>query len=1351
MDGVSAAASVLTIIELTVKVASLCFQYSTVVKSARSDIERLQGELISLKAVLTHVRSLIEGPNGTQLQATQELKGGLDDAASQLRRLEAKMQEPLAHSSRTRKTMSRFGLRALKWPFENSEFDAIIRNLHRNQDILSRALMIDNTALHIQTHSNIQRVSKTLDMSKLPLAKDAAFDSHKDEHDARCLPSTRVELRQKIMTWATSPDSDAVFWLNGMAGTGKSTISRTIAQSLADEGYLGASFFFKRGERDRGNASRLFTTIAAQLIARLPDIGPLVMTAIDQDPSLPYKIIREQFEKLILVPLRALDDKKAQTKTLVVVLDALDECDRADDVRLIISLLTLPKSLSSIKLRAFVTSRPELRIRLGFNSIKGNYQDLVLHEIPKPAIDHDISEFLRYRLEEIRLEYNHISDPSCQINSDWPGSEATDSLLRMATPLFIFAATICRFIQDPLFYPPRQLEKILKYQTAMHASEVEKLGKTYRPTLDQMLIGRTETAKESALNTFHAIVGAIVLLAEPLSVSTLSLLLDIPKNTINGIIGSLHSVLHVPNSASLPVRVLHLSFRDFLIGPESRQGNPFWVDGKATHERIATNCLRLLTSGNHLKQDICSLSWPGTSRHKVEQDLIDSKLPDEIRYACLYWSHHLKQSDIYITDNHEAHQFLQGHFLFWLEALSLLGQMRESSSMLNTLGSIVSPDNSNEVSSFLLDTVKFQSTFGMIIDEYPLQIYASCILFAPNNSRVKAAFTKHMPRWILQPPQTVQDWDACLRMIYTNSEYVKAIRFLPDNGGLLIASSSGKVQFWDTGTGQEKSTLQGQAGFPMCKVKRRLEQGRVESLSLSADGRRLACALEDGTILLFDTVEGKAYKRLCEHGLGIKSLALSPNGELLAFASADETVRLWDVESSREVQKLETSASSLSFSPNGTQFQISDRSGIELYDTRSGSQLHRLKSRSGLTKTTTFSHDGRVLASVDLSGSIVLWDATEGKEIQNLEHHYGWFVTLDFSPDGLLLASTSNEGTIRLWELNPVSETNSTETSCAGLLSLSRDGKRVISSGFHDSLIEIWDLDVGQKTMTLYDGENERGACFSVEDDTIITASQPSTVRFHDSISVEETLVFTAKADEGLEGKFLSPNGKTLVLADGTSVEIWDVPSGERRHRLKQDSTEEEWLREASVSADNKAFAAAFEPFAGGSSPCAVVLWDLETRNKMWTVHLERIPGISAMAFSPDGSILAIGGDSHTITFLDVAGGTHLATFQIDATLAHMSFELGGCRLSTDKGELAVPLDILRQGTDKSESYLPFEGYGFSRNGEWITWKSRELLWLPRGYHHHTSLVKGPTVVLGVTAGRVLVFKFAETPSFHSD
>ncbi|RYP19500.1 hypothetical protein DL767_009639 [Monosporascus sp. MG133] len=138
---------------------------------------------------------------------------------------------------------------------------------------------------------------------KLPIADGAAFDSHAEEYNPTCHPDTRVDLLHKISRWAENSQAKSVFWLNGMAGTGKSTISRTLAHSFSRDGRLGASFFFKRGEGDRDGMSKFFITIAVQLVEKVPALVPYVKNAIDADPAIFKKVIREQFEKLILEPL----------------------------------------------------------------------------------------------------------------------------------------------------------------------------------------------------------------------------------------------------------------------------------------------------------------------------------------------------------------------------------------------------------------------------------------------------------------------------------------------------------------------------------------------------------------------------------------------------------------------------------------------------------------------------------------------------------------------------------------------------------------------------------------------------------------------------------------------------------------------------------------------------------------------------------------------------------------------------------------------------------------------------------------------------------------------------------------
>jgi hypothetical protein len=216
-------------------------------------------------------------------------------------------------------------------------------------------------------------------------------------------------------------------------------------------------------------------------------------------------------------------------------------------------------------------------------------------------------------------------------------------------------------------------------------ADLNKLDATYLPILNQLVIGRTSPEKDRLVDEFRDVVGSIVLLAEPLSISSLARLLNISKAAIDGRLRSLHSVLRVPSNADYPVRLFHLSFRDFLVDPARRATNPFYVDEKKTHKRIASSCLRFMNFSGYLKENICNLKMPGALRIDVNAKTIDTCLPADIRYACLYWVYHLKQSNTCITDGDQVHLFLKHHFLHWLEGLSFMGKISESISMINTL------------------------------------------------------------------------------------------------------------------------------------------------------------------------------------------------------------------------------------------------------------------------------------------------------------------------------------------------------------------------------------------------------------------------------------------------------------------------------------------------------------------------------------------------------------------------------------------------------------------------------------------------------------------------------------------
>ena len=110
------------------------------------------------------------------------------------------------------------------------------------------------------------------------------------------------------------------------------------------------------------------------------------------------------------------------------------------------------------------------------------------------------------------------------------------------------------------------------------------------------------------------------------------------------------------------------------------------MDEKQAHQKLIANCIQLMSTS--LKQNICSLDTPGVPVADIESSQIESSLPHDVQYACLYWIHHLQKSGTQLYDNDQIHQFLQRHFLHWLEALGWMRKVHEGVYAITLLESI---------------------------------------------------------------------------------------------------------------------------------------------------------------------------------------------------------------------------------------------------------------------------------------------------------------------------------------------------------------------------------------------------------------------------------------------------------------------------------------------------------------------------------------------------------------------------------------------------------------------------------------------------------------------------------------
>ena len=204
-----------------------------------------------------------------------------------------------------------------------------------------------------------------------------------------------------VEQWRVDPQGERIFWLSGMAGTGKSTIARTLSRSAYEEKRLGASFFFARGKGDRGNASRFFTSIAYQLSlwgAEESGLAQSIRKAMKEHPDIASRAKRDQWKHFIEEPLSQMKNQPANQVVLILI-DALDECEDDRDVQLILTVLFEAENLDNIQIRIFLTSRPSVSVQDGFRgSLQIVYQSFILHEIEEHIILQDLKTFFKYEL-----------------------------------------------------------------------------------------------------------------------------------------------------------------------------------------------------------------------------------------------------------------------------------------------------------------------------------------------------------------------------------------------------------------------------------------------------------------------------------------------------------------------------------------------------------------------------------------------------------------------------------------------------------------------------------------------------------------------------------------------------------------------------------------------------------------------------------------------------------------------------------------------------------------------------------------------------------------------------------------
>ena len=302
--------------------------------------------------------------------------------------------------------------------------------------------LVSGLALHVNEISFNQ--APGVDVLRGSSSSGAALDSS-EHYDRRCFPGTREQYIADITNWViesvNTPSS--MYWMRGPAGVGKSTIAQTCAEKLAENGYLGAAFFFT--VKEHSNPLRLFTTIAYQLTTTLPDYRTAVEDRIFKDNTIVEKKMSSQFKSLIVEPLQELRKQGKSIQPKAIFIDGLDECAGEDAQAEIIKIIASSIREGSTPFHWAIFSRAEPRI---VSTFKRDSIASVTHLIELPIsreADGEIEMYLRGEFKDI-LEHRGFP----QLQSSWPTDNNIKKLVDAADGLFAHPAAVLRHVA----YPP---------------------------------------------------------------------------------------------------------------------------------------------------------------------------------------------------------------------------------------------------------------------------------------------------------------------------------------------------------------------------------------------------------------------------------------------------------------------------------------------------------------------------------------------------------------------------------------------------------------------------------------------------------------------------------------------------------------------------------------------------------------------------------------------------------------------------------------------------------------------------------------------------------------------------------
>ncbi|KAG8792415.1 hypothetical protein FRC12_006188 [Ceratobasidium sp. 428] len=972
---------------------------------------------------------------------------------------------------------------------------------------------------------------------------------------------------------------------------------------------------------------------------------------IGKDPELGSKHIQPLYESLVSKPLQNMVGAKRPTSTLVIVVDALDECG---DTLTRTQLLACLRGMSELEpwLRLIVTSRPDSDIREFFGYTGADwYTEYNVLNYDALA---DVRVLIESRLSELAKADDWLPD-------------AIEQLSLRSNGLFIWAQTACRFILGG-FDQHKRLGQILAGTHIRDSSS--DLDILYTTALRTSALDGADDNMEYTMKCLGVVV--VTATRTPLSFSSLARLLGrlIPHKVLDRVLHSLSSVLYVDHKQDGVIRVSHPSFMDYITDPS--RSKELCVDLEEQNTLLAELCFEVMKK--ELKFNICALETSCLLNSDVPNldERVRGAIHPHLSYSCLYWSSHVADAQKSALGDCLRYFLLGEQLLYWIEALSLLGKLSVALANLLQLAGCSTPDDMQDCCVAANDAYRFILSFYDAISKSTPHLYISALAFAPSNSgiarRVRPVFSKLLT--VVRGAE--EEWTPCLRSIWVGCS-VLSVAVSPNGNRIASGSIDGTVRVWDAETGDAVlGPLNGHSSSVYCVAfspdgrwiasglydhtifvwnaeTGELKLGPIRghssqliSVAFSPDSHRLVSGSYDQTIRVWELETGRSVLELRGHSDSVRSVACSPNGRWIASGSDDNTLRIWDAQTGEPVSELlfghSNPVHSVAFSPDSLRIVSSSQDlTIRIWDVKTGDMLlGPLLGHSKWVGPVAFSADGSRIASGSGDKTVRIWDAHTGDPVtQPLDNHSEPVISVAFCPNGRVV-SGSEDKTIRIWEVvdrNKAGSSKQSSTSKGYLrevntVTFSPDGRSVVS-GSHDGTVGIWDAETGEPVQEPLKGHTGAVMAVAVSSNGrwIVSGSVDTTVRVWDAATGNATLELLGHSSWVLSVGF-SPDCRFIVSGSyDKTLRIWDAETG-------RDALEP--LTGHSYGPVSVVFSPDGHRIASGSYDGSVHIWDSKTGKGTETIYLGLVTSI---AFSLDGHQVVFGSDKGTLSVFDAKTG----------------------------------------------------------------------------------------------------------------